>query len=166
MADPTRRITDLSWLSAENFKFRNTEFLMNDDLHYDISDYESRAELRRQIWNVRNGDLRKVIRRFPTDKPLRVQCALWMQALVGKHFFPDANHRTAIALLRQLLMRNDMIPNDWSIERTRAARDESHAVRKQIPPIRLDTLYKPTRLYLVWWRYFVDVLDPASVKGV
>jgi prophage maintenance system killer protein len=86
-----------------------------------------------------------------------------MHAVVGKHFFPDANHRTGIALLRELLWKNDIKPGRWPANRTRAVRDASHRVRNEIEPIRLDTLYSYDGLYLVWWRYFVDVLrNPKS----
>lgn len=159
------RIDDLSEIDAENFKFRNTKFLISDDLHYDVAEHESRQQLRHDIWAVRNGDLRRVLRQFPRDSPLRVQCALWMHALAGKHFFPDANHRTAIALLRDLLWANGVRPGKWSPERTRRARDESHEVRARIDPVRLDTLYRRDSLFLVWWRYFVDVLrEPERRK--
>jgi prophage maintenance system killer protein len=87
-----------------------------------------------------------------------------MHALAGKHFFPDANHRTAIALLRDLLWANGVKPGKGSPERTRTARDESHEVRAEIEPVRLDTLYRRDGLFLVWWRYSFDVLrDPKPV---
>lgn len=100
MCNDGPRITDLSSLEPENFKFRNTDFLMGD-AHYDVLAHQNREELRRRIWHVRNGDLQRVLDDFPTNEPLVEQCALWMHAVVGKHFFPDANHRTAIALLRR-----------------------------------------------------------------
>ena len=152
------RITDLSEIEAENFKVRNTNFLLGDT-HYDIEPHQTVKELRHDIWVTRNKDLRRVTEEFPTDRPLRVQCAYWMHAVVGKHFFPDANHRTAMALLRKLLRDNGIDPGDWSPDRTRTVRDESHEVRREVPPIHLDTLYTRDKLYLLWWRYFVDVLD-------
>lgn len=158
----TQRITDLSAIEAENFKFRNTQFLMSD-LAYELLGEESRAELRHKIWVVRNQDLRRLLRRFPTDEPLVDQCALWMHAVVGKHFFPDANHRTAIALLRKLLRENDIDPGTWPIKRTQKARDESHKVRRELPPIRMDTLYERDELFDVWYDYFTDVL-PEEVQ--
>lgn len=157
MCNDHTRITDLSSLGPENFKFRNTEFLMGDS-HYDILSHQTRDELRRRIWNVRNGDLQRVLDEFPIDESLVEQCALWMHAVVGKHFFPDANHRTAIVLLRQLLRDNGIDPGEWPIERTKEARRESHEVRRVIPPIRLDTLYERDELYEVWKRYFEEVL--------
>jgi prophage maintenance system killer protein len=158
MCDDQPRITDLSSLDPENFKFRNTDFLTGDT-HYDMLPHQSREELRRQIWNVRNGDLRRVLDEFPTDEPLADQCALWMHAVVGKHFFPDANHRTAMALLRRLLRENNINAGDWPIERIEQAREESHEVRQEIPSVRLDTLYERDELYEVWKRFFDDVLE-------
>jgi len=152
-----KKITDLSGLSAENIKYRNTQFLMDRDLPYDIAAHESRLELRRQIWNVRNGDLRRLFYDFPLSEPLVEQCALWAHAVVGKHFFPDANHRTAIATLRRLLRKNDLPPADWPPDRVRAVRDESHQVRKEIEPVRLDTLYQRDPLYDVWRQFFGEV---------
>jgi hypothetical protein len=152
------RIIDLSEIRPENFKERNEKFLMDEDLHYDIASHQSRQDLHHDIWVVRNGDLRKLLRKFPLNKPLRVQCANWMHAVVGKHFFPDANHRTAIALLRDLLWANGIHPGNWPTDQTRAVRDESHRVRDEIEPVTLDTLYRRDKLYLVWWRYFVEVL--------
>lgn len=82
-----------------------------------------------------------------------------MHAVVGRHFFPDANHRTAVATLRRLLRENGIEPGDWPIERTGRALEESHRVRREIPPVRLDTLYVRDPLFDVWRRFFEDVLD-------
>lgn len=118
--------------------------------------------LRRRIWNVRNGDLRQVLRGFPTDEPVREQCALWMHAVVGKHFFPDANHRTAVAMLRTLLSSNGIWYKRWSVDRLQEARQQSHTVRENIEPVRLDTLWRRDRLYDVWFDFFKTELwiDP------
>ncbi len=156
--DEWPRITDLSHLEPENFKFRNTQFLNDDDQPYDTGMGYTQPELRRQIWNVRNGDLRCVLEEFPQDEPIREQCALWMHAVVGKHFFPDANHRTAVALLRRLLRQNEIAYKLWSIDRLKEAREQSHAVRAEIEPVHLDTLWRQDRLYDVWLRFFEDEL--------
>ena len=156
--DDPPRITDLSSLDPENVKFRNEKFLLDRSLHYDNPRDRSRSAQRDDIWRVRNGDLDRVLSKFPTDRPLPEQCALWMHAVVGKHFFEDANHRTAIALLRKLLADNSIDLDPWPTERVREARNESHAVRQQIPPVRLDTLYRKDKVYRVWYRFFTDVL--------
>ena len=152
------RIADLSSIEPENFKFRNTKFLSDQDLQYDNPQGKSFAQQREEIWRVRNGDLNTVLEEFPTDRPLPEQCALWMRAVVGKHFFEDANHRTAMALLRKLLRENDIAAGEWPVERVEEVRDRSHAVRQEIPPVRLDTLYEKDELYRVWLQFFTDVL--------
>lgn len=153
------RITDLSSIDAEDFKYRNTQFLMDEEQTYETGMDESQQELRHRIWVIRNGDLRKVLRRFPTDEPLVEQCALWMHAIVGKHFFSDANHRTAVALLRKLLRENGIVHGAWSLERLKAARDRSHDVRQDIEQVRLDTLYRRDKLYEVWLEFFQEELS-------
>lgn len=159
------RITDLTGLSAENFKQRNTQFFRDDSHPYQTGRENIPDRVRHDIWVVRNGDLRRVLRGFPRELPLRLQCAHWMHAVVGKHFFPDANHRTAIALLRELLVMNNIKPGTWPAERTKEVRQRSHDVRKMIEPVRLDTLYERDWLWIVWWRYFLDVLrHPEEIE--
>jgi len=155
--DDEPRIADLSSITAENFKFRNTKFLTGD-AEYDMLQYQSRRELRHRIWNVRNGDLRRIIREFPTDDPLYDQCAGWMHAVAGRHFFPDANHRTALALLRKLLRDNGIVPGRWPADVSEEAVIRSHRVRREIENVRLDALYKRDQLFLVWVIYFKTVL--------
>jgi len=156
-ADGLPRITELSALDAEDFKLRNTKFLRGNT-EYEQTGNESFEHLRHQIWATRNGDLRCVLSRFPTKWPLEEQCAGWMHAVVGKHFFPDANHRTAVALLRRLLAENSIEYTDWSLDRLRDSRKESHVVRREIETVRLNTLYRKDDLYDVWWRFFDDEL--------
>ena len=152
---PHPRITDLSGIAPENFKYRNTEFLADSSSVYETGMGLQRGELRRRIWNVRNGDLRRVLGDFPTEEPVREQCALWMHAVVGKHFFPDANHRTAVALLRKLLDDNDLAYNGFSdTAAVKEVREESHRVRNEIEPVRLDTLYRRDPLYELWREFF------------
>ncbi|MFO7833103.1 MAG: hypothetical protein R6V31_03385 [Halohasta sp.] len=153
------RITDLSSIDPENFKYRNTKFLEDADLHYDNPRKKSFSEQRDEIWRVRNGDLNRVVEAFPTDRPLVEQCALWMHAVVGKHFFEDANHRTAIAMLRTLLRNNGVKIDSWPTDRVKEVRDESHEVRRAIPPVQLDTLYEEDELYDVWHQFFTEVLQ-------
>ncbi|MCX2818148.1 hypothetical protein EGH25_02110 [Haladaptatus sp. F3-133] len=147
------RITDLSSIDAENFKLRNERFF-NRGYDYDAQPHHGVGEVRRKIWNTRNGDLRRVLRDFPKDAPLLDQCAGWMHAVAGKHFFPDANHRTAMALLRKLLRDNSIELAPLPPQRAREASLRSHEVRNKIEPVRLDTLYRKDRLFLVWRLYF------------
>jgi len=106
---------------------------------------------------VRNGDLERVLEEFPTDRPLPEQCALWIHALVGKHFFPDANHRTAIVTLRKL-----PVTTGWNQENGRRSGSNgyglSHTTFEEIPPIHLDGLYEKDELYRVWLQFFGEVL--------
>lgn len=152
------QITDVSTLDAEDFKHRNTTFLQDSDQPYETGRGETPEALREEIWRVRNGDLRTVLREFPIDEPLREQCALWMHAVVGKHFFPDANHRTAIALLRRLLAEHDIEYEPWDIDRLRRARVDSHTVRRETDTVELDTLYRRDPLYELWLEFFIDEL--------
>ncbi|MFB6161978.1 MAG: hypothetical protein ABEJ86_00850 [Halococcoides sp.] len=151
------RITDPYVIDAENFKFRNTRFL-NSDAKYDILDHETPQRVRHRIWVTRNGDLRRVLSDFPTDDRICEQCAGWMHAVAGRHFFPDANHRTAVVLLRRLLRENGITPGTWPADRTRETVIRSHRVRAEIDNVRLDTLYRRDRLFLVWLLYFKCVL--------
>lgn len=152
------RIIDVSMLDAEDFKLRNTRFLQNPNQPYETGRGETQEALREEIWRVRNGDIRTVLRDFPIDEPLRAQCAHWMHAVVGKHFFPDANHRTATALLRRLLGENNIEYESWDIDRLRRARIDSHRVRRSIDPVELDTLYRRDALYELWLTFFTDEL--------
>lgn len=156
--DDWPRITDLSAVGPEDVKYRNTQFLTADEHPYETGLGHTETELRRQIWNVRNGDIRTVLRTFPTDEPLREQCALWMHAFVGKHFFPDANHRTAVALLRTLLSENKIAYEEWSVEHLKNTRKLSHDVRRDIEPVELDTLYRRDELYRLWRQFFQEEL--------
>lgn len=65
------RITDVSTLDAEDFKLRNTKFLQDPDQPYETGRGDTSEELREEIWRVRNGDLRTVLREFPAHDPLR-----------------------------------------------------------------------------------------------
>ena len=152
------RITDLSSIEPENFKVRNTEFLKDKKHHYDNPRNKTYTEQRAEIWRVINDDLDRVLEDLPIDRQLHEQCALWVHAVVGKHFFEDANHRTAIALLRKLLRDNRIDPGNWPTDRVMQARDESHDVRREIPAVRLDTLYEKDALYCVWLQFFTDAL--------
>ncbi len=153
------RITDLSSLSPENIKYRNTQFLADDGHPYELGWGLSDAELRRKAWNTRNGDLRKLMREFPSHEPLRRQCAHWVHAVVGVHFFPDANHRTAVATLRRLLRENQIWWDEWSADRLREARKTSHEVRLEGDDVTMDTLYREDELYQVWYEFFEDELS-------
>jgi len=151
------RISDLSTPTPEAIKYRNTQFLNDPEQPYKTGMGENREDLRRQIWNVRNGDLRRLFYNFPTKESLSRQCAHWTHAVVGKHFFPDANHRTAIATLRQLMRNNGLNPPVWPVDKLNSVRDDSHDIRQEIDPVRLDTLYRQDSLHNRWYTFFEAV---------
>lgn len=158
MPQDAPRITDLSSLYAEDIKMRNTVIMNSDRQPYDILDHQTWQDVRHRIWVTRNGDIRRVFEDFPRDDPLVEQCAGWVHAIAGRHFFPDANHRTAIATLRTLLRQNGIAPGRWPTHLSKEATIRSHTVREEIENICLDTLYRRDRMFLVWVLYFKQVL--------
>lgn len=151
------RITDLSAIGPESFKIRNTAFLDDPDEPYELRGEYDRT--RQYIWSTRNGSLRRLLREFPIDEPLVDQCAHWMHAVVGKHFFRDANHRTAMFVLRRLLRANEIELGNWPEQRVAEASRESHRVRYEIESVRVDSLYRRDELFEVWRRFFEEVLS-------
>jgi hypothetical protein len=69
-------------------------------------------------------------------------------------FFPDANHRTAIGTLRELLQYNDIYHVSFPPRTLEEATKRSHVVRREIDPVELDTLYRRDKLWLVWLLFF------------
>ena len=78
-------------------------------------------------------------------------------------FFPDANLRTAIATLRRLMRRNDIYPPAWPSDRLRNVRQDSHRIRSEVGPVRLNTLYRRDRLHDRWYTFFTTVTLSADV---
>lgn len=156
-------ISDVSFLDAEDIKQRNTRFLERDH-PYDILEHQTPQQVRAEIWRVRNGDLRKLFYRFPFDEAILEQCALWMHAMAGKHFFPDANHRTGIVTLRKILQENGYEPQKWPTIRTQAAIKRSKEIRRNLT-VDLGSLYEKDALYEVWQLYFYDVLRLPTTEN-
>lgn len=159
-----KRLIDLSALTPEDFKFRNTKFLTSES-RYDLREHERQADVRNAIWRVRNNDIRRALRRFPRDVSLIDQCAFWMRAFTGYHFFPDANHRTSIAILRNRLLNRNFDIGKWPTPRTQDAIWESkyHRLKKGSFYL-LNALYKRDGHFYSWWFYFADVL-PDNLKN-
>jgi len=67
---------------------------------YDTKLYTNIPE---SISRVSNRKINKIIKNFPHDKPIIEQSAYWIRAFVLKEFFPDANHRTALSTLQDIL---------------------------------------------------------------
>ncbi|XGI82929.1 hypothetical protein ACEU6E_06490 [Halorutilales archaeon Cl-col2-1] len=146
------------------------EFKMSTEPDSDV-DYEdphsyTHLGTRRKIKLGRGDreDLSRIIDDFPTDEPLVVQSALWMHAIAGVHFFPDANHRTAMKTLRAMMDDNGTEPfkpfGDFE-RRTYTALDASKKVRRNLN-IDMGNYYEKDDLYEVWRRYFDDVLYPSG----
>ena len=150
-----KRITDLSSLPAEEIKWRNRRFY-TDQGHVYTTDPDPEHVAKRKIKNVRNQDLRRVLRTFPTDEPLYVQCALWLRAFAGKQFFPDANHRTAMLTLDYLLDENGIETPNWPGDHVTDSVYQSKLLIKNKTQVTFDNLWERDELYLVWRRHFVQ----------
>lgn len=155
------RITDLSSLDAETLIAFNFD-RYHDDTYGLVEG--SRERTKRRIGNVSEADLDRVIREFPTAEPLTQQCAHWVRAISGLHFFPDANHRTAIGSLRALLHFNDVeVPAAWPGRELDRTVLKAKFVRNFVVDVRFDTLWKRDELYRLWHRHFRNLfLDVAA----
>jgi hypothetical protein len=58
--DDTPRITDLSFLDAEDVKIENAKFLTDSEQEYESGAEDVEHRLRHRIWVTRNGDIRKI----------------------------------------------------------------------------------------------------------
>lgn len=113
---------------------------------------------RTRIQCVPDTDIHRLIREFPTHDPLPAQCAHWVRAFAGIHFFPDANHRTATNTLEYLVEQNEgpatkLIQPD--IGRTVLL---SKYARTLQADNRFNTLWTRDEHFYIWYRYFTRVL--------
>lgn len=113
---------------------------------------------RKRIQCVADTDINRLIREFPTHDPLPAQCAHWVRAFAGIHFFPDANHRTATNTLEYLVEQNDgpaakLIQPD--IRRTVLL---SKYARTLQADNRFNTLWTRDEHFYIWYRYFTRAL--------
>lgn len=155
--DPeVERITDFSELDPEDIKWRNRRYFENPDHQYDYGEIYSYHQIPHQISVVRNGDINRIMREFPNKEPLTQQCAHWVRAVVGLHFFPDANHRTAMSTLNLLLELNGIDRFKWNDDQYETKIFKSKLLRKYIIDVRFDNLWCKDEMYLLWHRYFVD----------
>jgi hypothetical protein len=112
-SDSQEKISDLNKIDAETIKQFNYERYLDVHDDYGLID-QSHEKTKRRIWNVKDFELRRVIDEFPICEPLVQQCGHWVRAICGKHFFPDANHRTAMASLNALIRLNGIqVPQQW-----------------------------------------------------
>ena len=133
----------------------NTNLTFLSDSEYDV--VETKLKTRKRIKRESEDDLQRAIDEFPYDEPLHDQCAYWMHAFAGKHFFPDANHRTALATLRATLRENgievDNIPRKKTVETIK----ESKRIRRNLD-IDMGSLYNEDEMYELWKDYFEEVV--------
>lgn len=151
----TDRITDFSELDPEDIKWRNKKYLISDDHRYDYGEFRPYLRTKRDISSVRNHRLSRVMKEFPTKEPLTQQCAHWVRAIVGLHFFPDANHRTAMSTLNILLALNGIDRFKWDDDKYGPNIFKSKITRKYIIDVRYDNLWSKDELYFLWHRYFL-----------
>ena len=154
--DPDWCLNDFSNLDGETIKALNFDIIENSVEEYGWVD-GSPEKTRQRIGNVPETDLHRLMREFPTHEPLPQQCAHWLRAIAGLHFFPDANHRTGMNSLSVLYntLSDESLPIGPDIERVVL---ESKIARHLLSNIRFDTLWKRDALYDVWHRYFRLVL--------
>jgi prophage maintenance system killer protein len=157
--DRVYRITDVSGISPGDIRTVNLEFLNRDESPYDIPPGRTTLGVRKDVRRVEDGDLQRLFDEFPFEQPLQDQCALWFHAVAGNHFFPDANHRTAVSTLRELLSQNDLEESvEWPTEQLVETIKESKRIRQTVT-IDLGSLYERTRLYDHWHQFFRQVLS-------
>ncbi|GAB3686501.1 hypothetical protein GCM10028857_18650 [Salinarchaeum chitinilyticum] len=152
---PAGRITDFESLDPTVVKIINREFLEDSSNDYGWV-REDRDLTESRIMNVKGYQLNRVMREFPRFVSLPRQCAHWMRAIVGLHFFPDANHRTGMATLYALLDANGVAPDNgsWPGSEIDKAVLYSKILRGLVTPVRFDTLWLCDELYQHWEQYF------------
>lgn len=145
-------LDDFSKLDGETIKQLNFDIIENSAQEYGWVN-GSPEKTKQKIHNVADTDLHRLMREFPTHEPLPQQCAHWLRAIAGLHFFPDANHRTAMNSLSVIYntLTDEALPIGTDIKRVVL---ESKIARHLLADIRFDTLWKRDALYDVWHRYF------------
>ncbi|MEZ3114806.1 hypothetical protein RYH80_02585 [Halobaculum sp. MBLA0147] len=150
-----RRITDCSGVDAAYVRATNRFFFESQRYPYgQVRGDADRTD--REIRNVTRYRVGRVVREFPRIEPVAVQCEHWTRALVGLHFFPDANHRTALATLYSLLRLNGLAPprGTWPFDGIDAAVTRSKLLRSYHCDVRFDTLWERDELFAHWRRFF------------
>jgi prophage maintenance system killer protein len=156
--DRNWRIRDFDELDPDVFKRLNEEEFF-DDPENDYGLIENDREItRRRIQNVKDYRIDRVMREFPRSEPVPQQCAHWMRAIVGLHFFPDANHRTAMGTLSFLLDINGVPYSEWPGSDIERAVLKSKLIRLLFVDVRFDNLWEKDELYTHWHRYFRGLL--------
>jgi len=149
-------LTDVSGIDADNIEIINEDLFSHPEHEY--GNRGSPAETRASIHRVKDYRINRVIREFPCSEPLPAQCAHWVSAFAGLHFFPDANHRTAVISLGVLLEKNDAVFKNLDAGNISRAVLESKLARLLHSDVRFNTLWKKDELYAVWHQYFSYLL--------
>lgn len=152
------RIIDFNGLTPDTItEFNVEEFFEAPDHDYGLVSND-RDLTHRRIRNVKNSRLNRVMKEFPLDEPVAEQCAHWVRAIVGIHFFPDANHRTAMATLSFLLDVNDIEYLEWPGSEIERAVLKSKIIRTLLVDVRFDNLWEKDELFVHWHRHFQNLL--------
>lgn len=160
---PPRRLRDFSALDPTHVKLTNEGFF-EDSSHGYGSVRGGRGRTRRRIWNTQGWKLNRVMEEFPLFEPLVQQCAHWIRAFVGVHFFPDANHRTAMSTLYGVLDTNGVAPpnDEWPPAGIDRAVVRSKLLRSLHTVTDFRTLWLRDELYRHWHRFFRNSLHDVS----
>lgn len=159
------RIVDFDQLDPDVFKALNEgEFFSNPDNDYGFVDGD-RNKTRQRIQNVKDYRINRVIREFPRHETAPKQCAHWVRAIVGLHFFPDANHRTAMSTLSFLLDINNIEYDEWPGSDIERAVLRSKLIRILLVDVRFDNLWEEDELFVHWHRYFRNLLCDVSNRS-
>lgn len=150
-------IQDFSTIDGATIKRINYDITEDSEQTYGWV-RESPELTRSRIHCVPDTDIHRIIREFPTHDPLPAQCAHWVRAFAGIHFFPDANHRTATNTLEYLVEQNggpatELVQRDIG----RVVLLSKYA-RTLHTDIRFNTLWVRDELFDIWYRYFTRVL--------
>lgn len=155
------RITDVSIFDSRSVKQANLDMLENDRQKYGLI-LDSTHKTKRRILNVSGNRIYRVLREFPFDEPFLTQCAHWMRAFTGLHFFPDGNHRTGMYLLQILLKHNgiddSLLPGD-DLLLYRAILRSKLLRLLQLDSIGLRDLWRKDEYFVHWHRYFRNLFS-------
>jgi hypothetical protein len=161
---PDNRITDVALLDQEDIKQRNYEIYSQTRRNqtesykqYSIDVQDPRRE-RREVLSAKKWKLDRLLREFPLTEAIVSQCAHWVTSLVSFHFFPDANHRTAMISLYQLALANGVVDEDhrWPGDEIEIGKAVllSKFYRHLSPKRTFERLWMRDALYWHWKQYF------------
>lgn len=159
-----KRVTDVEFLTSYQIKRVNLRYLEEENQEYGLI-LNSYTDTESRILNQHGKRIYRILREFPYDFPLISQCAHWMRAIAGLHWFPDANHRTGMTLLEIILDRNDLdsdpLPGRF---RNRGVLRSKLLRLLHINSTTLCDLWKRDIYYQHWYEYFLDVFDDTRTR--